>query len=430
MRIWVVFTAVLLAVIVGITTLYHLTVLRADRVNRLGDLAVVHEAMMSAADYRDVPEEIQNMRESYHFKIENGEITNIGRQHSHNGAPPVMPEHLIQEHLKKYAQGEMKSEKIITTLNKITFLAVISSTDNGYFVSYAPHFSDDSILRALFIIGAIFVIMGFFIARVVAAYLARPLSQLENFTKRIAAKNWGEPINVKSRDEIGRLAASMNKMQEDLKRADEEERLFLQSISHDLKTPVMVIMSHADAIMDGVYIDTPENTAKIIKDEAISLSKKIKQLLYFNTLSYSLDNQSENEPLRLDNIVSDLLTRLRHVGDGLILPPVLEPTDIVADREKITVALENVLDNALRYAEDEIKITLVNRVLEIYNSGQNIPEENLERIFDNMYKDKTGNFGLGLAITKKIIVHYGGTICAVNREHGVSFVIDFTNSPT
>ena len=330
----------------------------------------------------------------------------------------------VHNELKSYAAGQLESKEIRTTVNNIQILAVISSSDNGYLVSYMPYHHNDSILKALIIIGGIFIIAGFFIARVIAAYLAKPLSELEAFTHQIATKKWGEPIVMKSRDEIGRLADSMNKMQEDLKRADEEERLFLQSISHDLKTPVMVIMSHADAIIDGVYIDTPENTATIIKNEAISLSKKIKQLLYFNTLAYSLENNSESSEVFLDEIVLSTFSRLKTSRPEIFTEPQLERTCVIADPDKLTVAIENIIDNALRYSDGEIRVTLSDRILDIYNSGANIPQQNLERIFDNMYKDKTGNFGLGLAISKKIITHYGGTVYAVNREKGVSIVIE------
>lgn len=165
----------------------------------------------------------------------------------------------------------------------------------------------------------------------------------------------------------------------------------MKSISHDLKTPAMVIMSHAEAIIDGVYIDSIEKTAEIIKNEAISLEKKIKQLLYLNTLDYVLENNTEGGEVKLQ------------------------------------VAIENIVENGLRYAKEKICITVkqegsfVN--LDIYNDGPNIEQKHITHIFDNLYKDKTGNFGLGLAITKKIIDFYNGEIEALNREKGVSFII-------
>lgn len=147
--------------------------------------------------------------------------------------------------------------------NNTTYLFIISSIDYGttgkyYLISYMPNLEDNSILYAILGIGVIFIAIGFLTAEVVAGRLSKPLKELEDYTVRIAHKDWKEPIEVKSDDEIGRLANSMNHMRKELKRADEEEKMFLQSISHDLKTPVMVIMSHADAIIDGVYIDSVE----------------------------------------------------------------------------------------------------------------------------------------------------------------------------
>jgi len=125
----------------------------------------------------------------------------------------------------------------------------------------------------------VFIGIGFVTAKVVANYISKPLKELEDYTVRIAQKDWKTPIDIKNEDEIGRLADSMNRMQRELKRADEEEKMFLQSISHDLKTPVMVIMSHAEAIIDGIFVKSSEENAEIIRDEAIRL--KIKLLTCF-----------------------------------------------------------------------------------------------------------------------------------------------------
>ncbi|MBQ9922846.1 MAG: HAMP domain-containing histidine kinase [Clostridia bacterium] len=425
LQIWLIFTSVLIAVILGITVLYYFTVVKVDEANRFNDLTVVHQLILNNPSEKHDPSMFRgmnNLRESVHMLISDGEISVIGMTAPR---PPRMYAKM-NEHFLSFANGHPSSKRINTKFDGIDLIAVISSTDNcDYLVSYMPYFYNTVILNYLLVIGLIFLAAGFLISRIIASYIARPLSKLEKFTERIAAKKWGEPINTGRHDEIGRLAESMNKMQDALRRADCEEQTFLQSISHDLKTPVMVIMSHADAIIDGVYIDTPENTAKIIKDEAINLSKKLKKLLYFNTLSYSLDNYSESEPLYLDKTVLGIIERMTPLKPSVFREPELEATEIFADREKITVAIENVLDNAIRYAQTEITVTLKNRTLEIYNDGKNIPEEHIENIFNNMYKDKTGNFGLGLAISKKIITYYGGSIKAENRPDGVCFIIQF-----
>ena len=100
---------------------------------------------------------------------------------------------------------------------------------------------------------------------------------------------------------------------------------------------------------------------------------------------------------------------------------------VQAKEDKIQVAIENILENGLRYVEQKICVSLkaegLFAVLEIYNDGPNIDNAHIGHIFDNFYKDKTGNFGLGLAISKKIIDFYNGEVIAINRDKGVSFII-------
>jgi two-component system, OmpR family, sensor histidine kinase CssS len=291
-----------------------------------------------------------------------------------------------------------------------------------------PYRQNYDLVYMVVVTGFIFICIGFITAKIVAGYISRPLKELEDYTVRIAHKDWKkEPIEVKSKDEIGRLAASMNKMRKELMHADEEEKMFLQSISHDLKTPVMVIMSHADAIIDGVYIDSVEKTAEIIRDEAISLEKKIKQMLYLNTLDYVLENDIEEHEINLFDLLQHIISRFEVINSKIEWDMDIDKVFVMGNKDRIQVAIENVIDNGLRYANESIKIVLKKdsgfAVLDIFNDGPNIDEKHLGRIFDNLYKDKKGNFGLGLAISKKIVDHYNGQISAINREKGVSFII-------
>ncbi|BAH05660.1 HAMP domain-containing sensor histidine kinase [Clostridium kluyveri] len=296
-------------------------------------------------------------------------------------------------------------------------------------VTYVPYFLDNKIFYKIILIGIVFIVISFFTSKLVSQHISQPLKELEDHTKKMADKHWGEPIKIKSNDEIENLANSINMMQKKLKYDEENKKLFFQSMSHDLKTPVMVIMSHAEAIIEGVYIDTIEKTAEIIKNEAIDLEKKIKQILYLNTFEYILENDSENEDINLQELINDMLNRFQIFNVNINWKIEITKSIIFANKEQVRISIENVLDNALRYVKTTIKIILKKdadfAVLEIYNDGNNIKTEDIERIFDNMYKDKSGNFGLGLAISKKIINFYDGDIKVVNREQGVSFVIRY-----
>jgi len=438
MRIWITFTIMILIIICSISFLYLFAFRSFDESAKIQDLKTSHDILVKNNNFTE-PLRFDKLRnligsQSFTVKIQGGkyEIKDVNRAPDGGPTPPSGSE---QKWMVGFVREVANSEKQFKEdYNNMEFLFIISpikSDGNGkeYLISYMPYFDDNTILYQVLVIGIVFIIIGFFTAKIVAGYISRPLKELENYTKRIANKDWNEPIKVNSDDEIGSLANSMNIMQKELKHAAENEKMFLQSISHDLKTPVMVIMSHAQAIIDGVYIDSVEKTAEIIKDEAISLDIKIKQMLYLNTLDYVLENNIENESIDLQVVLNKMLERFEVFNCNINLEIEDSNIFIFGNAEKIKVSIENILDNALRYAKEKITLTLKSEndfaVLEIYNDGNKIEDKNLERIFDNLYKDKTGNFGLGLAISKKIIDFYGGEIKAVNREQGVSFIIKY-----
>ncbi len=448
MRIWTTFTAIILIIICSISFLYLVAFKRISENSKLEDLKVAHDVLLNSNNFNEQNrfDELKNLKGSDHFivKIDENDkykIIDIGKRKEEpppiekKNPPPRPASDEIKMWMASYIIGNNIQQKQFKEYhNSMKFIFIISSIkkvggEKLYLISYIPEIQDNVLLYTVIIIGIVFIGIGFFTAKLVANYISRPLRELEDYTVKIAHKDWREPIKIKNDDEIGRLVDSMNRMQKELKKIDEEEKMFLQSISHDLKTPVMVIMSHAQAIIDGMYIESVEETAEIIKDEAAILEKKIKQLLYLNTLSYTLENNSENIGFELHNLLFNIISRFEIVNSKIQWNLDIDKVIIKGNAEKIRVAIENILDNGLRYAERKIAIILKKEnfvaVLEIYNDGPNIDKNNIEHIFENLYKDRTGNFGLGLAISKKIIDFYNGEIKAVNRDNGVSFIIKY-----
>jgi two-component system sensor histidine kinase CssS len=273
------------------------------------------------------------------------------------------------------------------------------------------------------------ILLSLPLSKVIANNIAKPLKLLEGYTKRIANKEWDQELELKSEDEIGRLAIAMKEMKEALKLADEEEKKFLQSISHDLKTPVMVIMSYAQAIIDGMYDDSAEEPAAIIKNEAVRLEKKIKQVLYLNTLDYVLDNDKEKEDVYLDRLLPYLISNFQAVNADISWGLNIESKQAVmlGNPDRIRVSIENILENQLRYAKNRIQVSLKNAgsswMIEIRNDGPLISEKDLNQIFKSLYKGDKGNFGLGLSISNKIVNYYRGSIKVENNNGQVCFTI-------
>ena len=443
MRIWATFAVAILLITLCLSIIYLYFFRYMDTKVKTQDLMDTHIYLLESNFDDSMRFDLfRNLRSASHFIYTNGFANDLGRPPVGGGRMPppnmdsAMPQFdvfAVRERISDYAVGKVSEKSFYEKFDDIDFIFIITAMDEDrYFISYMPNVYDDSAMQYMLFISGLFILVGFVAARIIANYISKPLSKLENFSLKIAAKDWKEPIVLKNGDEIGRLAVSMNEMQEALKRADEDEKMFLQSISHDLKTPVMVIMSHADAILDGVYVDTLDKTAAVIKDEAIRLNKKIKQLLYLNTLDYLLGNQSEPSIMQIDETVVRIVNRFEVLGSNFEWHLNVEPAKISGNEEKMTVAIENILDNALRYAKSKIIVSVKQDKkfvrIEIFDDGNQIKPENLDKIFQSLYKDKTGNFGLGLAITKKIITFYGGSIYAENKENGVSFIINYPTS--
>ncbi|MBU3158497.1 HAMP domain-containing histidine kinase [Clostridium frigoris] len=449
MRIWTTFTAIILIIIFSISIFYLVAFRSITEKAITQDLKVSHAYLLKANNFTQPNryDGIKNLKDSDYYIVSVGkdniaEIMNVNKAH---GMPPVSPgnvnsgfrtnENNIRIWMASYITPGKLSEKLIKeSYNNNKFIFFISSIKYGtsgtsYLISYVPEKQDSSLLYMVLGIGVLFIAIGFLCAKLVANYISKPLKELENYTVRISHKDWEEPIKIKNEDEIGRLAISMNMMRKELKRGDEEEKLFLQSISHDLKTPIMVIMSHAEAIIDGVYVESVEKNAEIIRDESLRLEKKVKQMLYLNTLDYVLENNFENIEINMHRLLYHITNRFEIVNSNIQWDLNIGEAIISGNADKVQVSIENILDNSLRYAKEKISVTLKKEgnfaVVEIYNDGPHIPQEHLSHIFDNFYKDKTGKFGLGLAICKKIVNYYNGEIEVTNRDVGVSFSIRY-----
>jgi len=449
MRIWTTFTIIILIIISSISFFYLVAFRSMNEKAITNDLKVSHDILLKTNNFTQPnrSDEFGNLKGSDYFiynvdKNNNATIINVNkgsRLPPNTTNNPNSPFKANDNNVKIWMStfvtpGTLYEKQYKGTYNNMKFIFIISSVNYGssgksYLITYIPEMLDNSMFYMVLWVGIIFIAIGFLTSKLVANYISKPLKELENCTIRIAHKDWTKPINVKNEDEIGRLATSMNMMQKELRRTDEEEKMFLQSISHDLKTPVMVIMSHAEAIIDGVYVESVEKNAEIIRDEALSLEKKVKQMLYLNTLDYVLENNFENIEINLHRLLIHIINRFEVINNNIEWDLDIDEAIINGNVDKIQVSIENILDNSLRYAKSKICVSLKKEgdfaVIGIYNDGPSIPSEHLSHIFDNFYKDKTGKFGLGLAICKKIVNYYNGEIEVTNKDIGVCFSIRY-----
>jgi len=268
--------------------------------------------------------------------------------------------------------------------------------------------------------------LGIFLART----LTRPLRELTAATRAVAEGDLGLTVPVRSKDELGKLTASFNRMSEELARSTSIRRQMTADIAHELRTPISIILGHADAVHDRVLPPTQE-TFDIIRDEACRLERLVEDLRTLSradagelALSRLEDAAAAYHPLALERGIEVR----REIAPDL--------PEVYVDPDRMAQVLGNLLSNALRYTLKGGSVTLAASLLEneveirIQDTGPGIGAEDIQHVFDRFYRaDKSrqrdsGGLGLGLAIAKSIVENHGGRIWAESPEDsGTTFVI-------
>ena len=336
-------------------------------------------------------------------------------------------------------QGESQnklSKRYVKKIDDKKMFYVITKYGNGnksgFLLSYMWDTYRNSLLKTLLqkllIITFIAVVVSLSLALTLAKYITSPIIKLEKNVKKIAEKQWDEAIIFDRQDEIGSLAKSIEHMRKELIKRDESQQWMLQNISHELKTPVMVIRSYSEAVGDGIFPKGDlKSSMRIISSEAERLEKRIKDLLYLSKLEYLSQHRATYGKINIKKIVEDVVGKLKFVNKNINWNINIPYINFKGIKEQWVVVFENILDNQIRYARKEINISIEQKdeynFICIHNDGEEILRENIAKVFDKFEKGKAGKFGLGMAIVKYIVEYHNGEIYAVNENGGVSFYI-------
>lgn len=268
------------------------------------------------------------------------------------------------------------------------------------------------------------MILDIFIAKLVARRITEPFERLAETLAKVRGKNWDSKIvQVARRDEIGQIINTLSQIQRNVVEINEDEELFYQSVSHGLKTPIMVIQNCCAAYHDGIYGD---EAIDIIMKESLALESSIKKLLYVSSFDHMLGKRSEFTQVPLYQCAQTCQRRfLGNERKIQLLNNVPEHCTVLGNSETLQTVFDNIVENGLRYAESYICISCQEEGefchLIFENDGAPIPPQILNVLFEKFYKGSSGNFGLGLYIARKIVQFHGGEIWADNWERGVRF---------
>ncbi len=305
-------------------------------------------------------------------------------------------------------------------------------------VSLAPIDATLAGLRTtLIMIGVSGFLLAFVMALILTSLGLRPLRRVAAAADRVARGDLAARAELPSgTDEIGRLGRSFDRMTERVEAAFGAQRQFAADASHELRSPLTVLGGYVDVLKTGA-LDTPETANRILgamRREIDRLSRLAADLLLLTQLEAGGDRLTP-VPLDAGELLVDLGEAARVMSGEHSVEVVPDgPLPVLADRDRLTQALLNLVDNAVRHTRSGGVVRLSGRrdggtvVLEVHNEGDAIRPEDLPRLFDRFYRaDRTRepgrHAGLGLAIVKAIVEASGGSISASSDPTGTRFTI-------
>ena len=313
---------------------------------------------------------------------------------------------IIDKELIKFKQSgeETSFEKILNPINNSVSLLYGIKKGNGYiflFTSLEDIGTTTSLIKnQLIYVTLLAILFSIVIAMFLSRRIAKPISDMTKNAKILADGNYDVEFTTTGIKEIDELANTLNYLEQEVSKTDEYRRDLMANVSHDLKTPLTMIKAYAEMIRD-ITLDNKEKTKE--------------------NLNVIID-----ETDRLNILVNDILELSKLQNNNLILE---SPQSIIvkADKKRISQVIYNLINNAINYTGDDLKVTI--RItenqkdckIEIIDTGKGIDEKDLPNIWNRYYKKEKNHkrnvvgTGLGLSIVKNILEQH-------NFKYGVNSI--------
>ena len=373
---------------------------------------------------------------------------------------------------KNIEENETKINVKVTTdeVNNISYMFLTGILDNGYVLYIRMPISpiEESVKisnTVLLMIGGITLVVAGIIASFISRKFTNPILQLNDIANKMAKLDFSKKYRITdTEDEINELGRSINTMSDKLEatikelqknnielekdieeksKIDEMRKQFISDVSHELKTPIALIQGYAEGLIENVNSDEESRKfyAEVILDETNKMDKLVKQLLELMKLEYG-KREFDNEKFNINELINEVLRKCSVMINEKNIKVYFEnkePIYVYADEFYMDQIITNYLTNAIKHAEEveketkiEIKVEKVSNKIRVsvFNTGENIPEEDLQRIWGRFYKldssrnRQDGGSGIGLALVKAIMNNYQNEYGVKNKKNGVEFYFD------
>lgn len=284
------------------------------------------------------------------------------------------------------------------------------------------------------------IALAIVLSSIMAHRFTKPLVEMNRIAKSYAKGDLSQRVEVRSADEIGQLGASFNSMAKELEGLEDMRRSFVANVSHELKSPLASMRGFVQAVLDGsVPKESEAEYLNIVLEETVRLNGLINDLLDLSKI------ESGEFPLYKTVFdANELIARTLFTFESRIEEKKLnidlkfknKPCVVIADQDRITQVVRNLVDNAIKFLSPGGQLTIITHVstprklafVTIKDTGKGISQEDIEHIWERFYKtDKahtpgSEGTGLGLSIVKKIVEQHGENIYVKSKpDCGTSF---------
>jgi histidine kinase len=300
-----------------------------------------------------------------------------------------------------------------------------------------------ALTEALFWASAAALVGAVVVSLFVSHRVVTPILQMMRASRHIAAGHYRQRVAETSDDELGQLARSFNQMAETLEQTEALRRDLIANVAHELRTPLSSIKGYMEGLIDGVLPARAETFQQIYReaDRLQRLVNDLQELSRVEAGAFELDRR----PLALADLIRQTAARLRpqfeEKGVNLTLDVPADLPPVLADEDRISQVLLNLVGNALQYTPDggtvsvsvepggallpsSYRVSSSQLVVTICDTGIGIPADHLPHLFTRFYRvDKSrsragGGSGIGLTIARHLVEAHGGRIWAASEGQG------------
>ena len=293
--------------------------------------------------------------------------------------------------------------------------------------------------KKLFQQSLVLIPLALLVAGIITFMLIRPIRRMDSAIEKLGKGEFNTKIEIDGPGDLKRLGQRLDWLRNGLNELNQQKQLFLQHVSHELKTPLTAIRQATDLLHDGVggrLSAQQSEITQILRDNTVKLQKMIENLLLFTkkaAAESALEITQFDLKRTIETVLQDHALSVR--SKNLQVETDIKLTEIWADEKKVTLIIDNLFSNAVKYVAPQGTISLKTgldknmQVLEVIDNGPGLTQADQEKLFDPFYRGTVwhegliNSSGLGLAIVKNLTEQHLGKVSLASAKVGAHFIV-------